>query len=99
MFSRSFARATRVLTAAALVLVPASTAVQQASAQASDPRFFAQTNYRVDNDSFWDFFQHRGSWMLMHSKMPGLLDVIHRGEAFLSRLEGEWPMRYRAGAA
>ncbi len=45
------------------------------------------------------FFQHRGNWMLMHSRMPGLLDVIHRGEAFLSRLEGEWSMRYRVGAA
>ena len=31
-----------------------------ASAQASDPRFFAQTNFRIDNDAFWDFFQHRG---------------------------------------
>jgi len=30
-----------------------------ASAQ-QDPRFFSQTNYRIDNDSFWDFFQHRG---------------------------------------
>jgi hypothetical protein len=29
-------------------------------AQATDPRFFAQTGFRVDNDTFWDFFQHRG---------------------------------------
>ena len=30
-----------------------------ASAQ-TDPRFFSQTNFRIDNDAFWDFFQHRG---------------------------------------
>lgn len=34
--------------------------VQPAAAQATDPRFFSQTNFRIDNDSFWDFFQHRG---------------------------------------
>ena len=61
MFIRSYARAVRVLSAAALLLVLASPAAQRASAQASDPRFFAQTNFRVDNDAFWDFFQHRGS--------------------------------------
>lgn len=31
-----------------------------------------------------------GSWMLVHAKRPELLDVIHRGDAFLTRLEGEW---------
>jgi polysaccharide biosynthesis protein PslG len=25
-----------------------------------DPRFFSQTNFRVDNDAFWTFFQTRG---------------------------------------
>ena len=29
-------------------------------AQASDPRFFSQTGYRVDLDPFWGFFQARG---------------------------------------
>lgn len=35
-------------------------------------------------------FQHSGSWMLVHSKMPSVLDCIHQGKAFLSRLDGEW---------
>ena len=26
----------------------------------SDPRMFSQTGYRIDRDSFWDYFQHRG---------------------------------------
>lgn len=31
-----------------------------------------------------------GSWLLVHSKYPDLLTAIHRGDAFLTRLEGEW---------
>jgi len=27
---------------------------------ADDPRFFSQTSYRIDNDAFYDFFNHRG---------------------------------------
>jgi hypothetical protein len=36
------------------------TSTQSAAAQATDPRFFAQTGYRVDQDPFWSFFQSRG---------------------------------------
>ncbi len=37
------------------------------------------------------FFHHDGGvWMLVHSRRPGVLEAIHRGDAFLSRLEGEW---------
>ena len=61
MYIRSLARASRVLIAAALLLVLAVPAAPGASAQDSDPRLFAQTNFRIDNDAFWDFFQHRGS--------------------------------------
>jgi len=35
-------------------------------------------------------FRHSNAWMLIHSRHPELLEVIHRGEAFFSRLEGEW---------
>ena len=28
--------------------------------QPADPRFFSQTNFRIDTDAFWDFFQGRG---------------------------------------
>src|SRR5258708_30947243 len=31
-----------------------------AQAAATDPRFYSQTNFRIDNDKFWDYFQHRG---------------------------------------
>jgi len=34
--------------------------------------------------------KHVDTWMLIHSKKPELLDIIHRGDAFLTRLEGEW---------
>jgi hypothetical protein len=26
----------------------------------ADPRMFAQTGFRIDRDSFWQYFQHRG---------------------------------------
>ncbi|MBI3493075.1 MAG: GNAT family N-acetyltransferase [Acidobacteria bacterium] len=45
------------------------------------------------------FFHHRGEWVLIHSRVAGALDAVHRGEAFLSRLEGEWCLRYRLGFA
>lgn len=31
-----------------------------------------------------------GTWTLVHSKDPGLLQAIYRGDAVLTRLEGEW---------
>lgn len=40
------------------------------------------------------FFHHRGGWMLVHAKDPELIDVIRRGDAFLTHLEGEWCMRF-----
>ena len=60
MFRRTIARASRILTAATLLLVLAHPAAPTASAQTTDSRFFSQTGFRVDNDAFWDFFQHRG---------------------------------------
>jgi len=38
-----------------LVVAPAVPALA-----ASDPRYFAQTGYRIDNNQFWDYFQKRG---------------------------------------
>ncbi len=49
----------RALCAALLVLGLLAPAATTAGAQ-EDPRFFSQTGYRIDNDAFWDFFQHRG---------------------------------------
>ena len=30
------------------------------SESTSDPRFFAQTGYRIADDGFWNYFSHRG---------------------------------------
>jgi hypothetical protein len=40
-------------------------------------------------------FHHRGYWTLVRAERPGVLDAIHSGRAFLSRLEGEWAMRFQ----
>jgi hypothetical protein len=32
--------------------------------------------------------------MLIHSRFPDILDAIHSGQAFISRLEGEWCLRF-----
>lgn len=41
------------------------------------------------------FFNHDGgSYFLLHSRHPELLQAIQRGDAFLSRLEGEWWISY-----
>ena len=45
----------------ALLFPVAVPSVSFASAlPAHDPRFFAETGYRVANDAFWDYFTHRG---------------------------------------
>jgi hypothetical protein len=42
-----------------MLVVLVASGSQAATAQA-DPRYFAQTGYRIDNDAFWNFFQGRG---------------------------------------
>lgn len=43
------------------LLTASSTAFAvERSQQSSDPRFFAETGFRISNDEFWDFFQRRG---------------------------------------
>jgi hypothetical protein len=36
------------------------------------------------------FFYRRGGWMQAHSHRPELLRIIQDGDAFLTRLDGEW---------
>lgn len=36
------------------------------------------------------FHHDGGSWMLIHSRYPELVDAVHRGDAFLTRMDGEW---------
>jgi hypothetical protein len=40
-------------------------------------------------------FSRRGPWTLVHSRNPDLVSAFHRGEAFVSRLDGEWTVRFR----
>jgi len=35
------------------------------------------------------YFHRNGSWVLVHSNNDELLNIIHRGDAFLTSLEGE----------
>src|SRR5438445_8064439 len=51
--------ATGLLLLASLASPAASFAQAQDEAQA-DARLFTQTGYRIDRDSFWDYFSHRG---------------------------------------
>ena len=41
-------------------LVAPSVSRADDAAQQADPRLFAQTGYRIDRDSFWDYFTSRG---------------------------------------
>ena len=47
-----------LLLVALLSIVPAASA--GVGAQQADPRFFAETGFRISNDQFWDYFQKRG---------------------------------------
>jgi hypothetical protein len=42
---------------------------------------------------------HRRYWMLVHSRRPELLQAVERGDAFLTRLEGEWCLRFACAGA
>ncbi|MBI4638171.1 MAG: GNAT family N-acetyltransferase [Candidatus Rokubacteria bacterium] len=48
------------------------------------------TALRAAPDRYCLFHHDGGAWMLIHSRHPEVLEAIHRGDAFLSRLEGEW---------
>lgn len=40
------------------------------------------------------FFHHRGFWVLAHSRKNEIVQTILRGDAYLTRLEGEWALRF-----
>lgn len=42
-------------------------------------------------------FHRDASWVLVHSKHPEVLDVILQGDAFLTRMEGEWWIGFQSG--
>ncbi len=39
------------------------------------------------------FFLRNGSWTLAHSNKPELMALVHSGNAFFSRIDGEWGLR------
>ena len=43
------------------------------------------------------WFRREGPWTLVHSRNAEIMAAIHRGDAFLSRLEGEWWLRFQGG--
>jgi len=43
------------------------------------------------------WFRREGPWTLLHSRHADLMAAIHQGDAFLSRLEGEWWLRFQGG--
>jgi len=40
------------------------------------------------------FFTCRGGWTVAHSRNPDLLALLNHGDAFLSRLDGEWCLAF-----
>ncbi|HEX6179112.1 MAG TPA: hypothetical protein VF057_12185, partial [Thermoanaerobaculia bacterium] len=40
-------------------------------------------------------FFRRGHWALVHARDRAILAALERGDAFLSRLEGEWCLRFQ----
>jgi len=40
------------------------------------------------------FFTCRGGWTVAHSRKPELLEILERGDASLSRLDGEWCVNF-----
>jgi len=56
-----------------------------------DPRHAQELSYR----HCW--FRRDGAATLVHSRDPEIAAAIHRGDAFLSRLEGEWCLRFHGG--
>jgi Acetyltransferase (GNAT) family len=40
------------------------------------------------------FFTCRGGWTVAHSRKPQLLEALNNGDAFLSRLDGEWCLAF-----
>jgi hypothetical protein len=44
------------------------------------------------------FFGCRGGWMVAHSRRPELLKLLNGGDAFLSRLDGEWCLGFGEGS-
>ena len=51
-------------------------------------------NYMQELSDNHCYFDRNTAWVLVHSNNKELLNVIHRGEAFLTGLEGESPLLF-----
>jgi ribosomal protein S18 acetylase RimI-like enzyme len=47
-----------------------------------------------DFSSKYCFFTCRGGWTVAHSNKPKFLDLLNSGDAFISRLDGEWCLAF-----
>ena len=56
-----------------------------------DPHFAQELSARHS------WFRREGTWTLVHSRHADITTAIHRGDACLSRLEGEWWLRFQGG--
>ena len=56
-----------------------------------DPRFLDE----LSANHCW--FRREGTSVLAHSRHPAVLDALQTGDTFLSRLEGEWYLRFLDG--
>lgn len=56
-----------------------------------DPRYVQELSRR----HCW--FRREDCWTLVHSRHADIMAAIHQGDAFLSRLEGEWWLRWTDG--
>jgi polysaccharide biosynthesis protein PslG len=54
------ARVSTICVVIASLLAPAAVHAQSLDESVADPRAFTQTGYRIDRDTFWDYFSHRG---------------------------------------
>jgi hypothetical protein len=54
----------------------------------ADPRYVQELSQR----HCW--FRWDGTWTLAHARDPAIAAALHAGEAVLSRLDGEWWMRF-----
>jgi len=58
-----------------------------------EPRFFDELRARHC------LFHGRGSPVLVHSRQRELVDAVQRGNALVSRLDGEWWMCFQDGGS
>ena len=56
-----------------------------------EPRFLQELSDRHC------LFRREGPWTLIHSRHAEIVAIIQQGDAFLSRLEGEWWLRFQGG--